>query len=368
MANALIGQPRVEAILGRALARERVSHAYLFIGPAGVGKRTAALLLAQAVNCAARPTTLAPCGACESCLRIAAGTHPDVHEIVPQSKGGQNISVEQMRDTRRDASLRPTMGRRKLYLLPNAEFMNLEASNTLLKTLEEPGEFVTLLLGAPAIESVLPTVQSRCQIVRFGLTGTAVLCRALEERFGLAAQNAEALARAAGGRVGVAFAWATDPDVLERRERLLALLREADTHRQAARAHPGRVVVALRLAEAFRELAPAEDASGPEASGVDGTGRRIKARGSVAARPSAAGTRNALAGMLDVALEHYREALLRAAGAPDLTPAVGTPDETDALLRAIDTILESQQFLERNVAPPLVLERMFARLIGKTGS
>jgi DNA polymerase III subunit delta' len=346
MSNALIGQPRVEAILGRALARERVSHAYLFIGPAGVGKRTAALLFAQAVNCAERPPSLTPCGACESCLRITAGTHPDVHEIVPQSKGGQNISVEQMRDTRRDASLRPTMGRRKVYLLPNAEFMNIEASNTLLKTLEEPGERVLLLLGAPAVESVLPTIQSRCQLVRFGLTGAAVLRQALEERFGLATQDADALARAAGGRVGVAFAWATDPGVLERRERLLALLREADAHREAARARPGRAVVALALAETFRDLVPSEGAS------------------------SAAGTRNALAGMLDVALEHYRDGLLRSVGAPAAVTAFAAtePDEPDILLRAIDTVLESQQFLERNVAPQLVLERMFARLIGDARS
>jgi hypothetical protein len=146
----------------------------------------------------------------------------------------------------------------------------------------------------------------------------------------------------------VAFTWANDPGVIERRERLLALLREADAHRETARARPGRAVVALRLAESFRDLAPSD---GPT---------------------SAAGTRNALAGLLDVALEHYRDRLLRAAGAPSaVTAAIDgdrQPAEPETFLRAIDTVLDSQQFLERNVAPQLVLERMFARLIGDARS
>lgn len=347
MVRALIGQPRVEAILGRVLARDRVSHAYLFVGPSGVGKRTAALLLAQAINCAARPTALAPCGDCESCRRIAAGTHPDVHEIVAQSRGGQNISVEQIRDTRRDAALRPTMGRRKVYLLPNAELMNLEAANTLLKTLEEPCDFVTLVLAAPAVERVLPTIQSRCQIVRFGLTGAAVIQQALMDRFGIDAPSAAALARVARGRVGRAFAWATDDGARERWDRVLALLRETEALSRSARARPGRQVAAFRLAETFRELVPVEV-------------------------QSTADTRGALATLLDLALEYYRDRLLLSVGAPARVAALANPDsvEPDAddgaavFLRAIDTILESRQFLERNVAPQLVLERLFARLIG----
>jgi DNA polymerase III subunit delta' len=373
----LIGQPRAEEILARALARDRVSHAYLFVGPAGVGKTTAAILLAQAVNCdalsawrlalgeagpsqpsakrqapsAASGSELAPCGRCESCLRITAGTHPDVHVIVPQSKTGQNVSVDQMRDTRRDASLRPSMGRRKVYIVPNAELMNAEAANTLLKTLEEPSDFVTLVLIAPSVSSVLPTIQSRCQLVRFGLTSPAVIQAALQERFGLPEETAAPLARAAGGRVGIAFAWAADAGVLEQRNRALELLREAEERRQAARRKPGQQVAALRLAEAFRELAPG---GGPG---------------------SAANTRSALTTLLDLALEYYRDLLLLSVGAPESAlmvtdpgpllreQAAGTGPET--LLQAIETVVESQQFLERNVAPQLVLERMFARLIGE---
>jgi hypothetical protein len=185
--------------------------------------------------------------------------------------------------------------------------------------------------------------------VRFGLTGASVIQETLEARLGLPAAEADALARAAGGRVGVAFAWATDSEVLERRHRLLTLLTETEAHRQAARDRPGRAVVAFRLAETLRELVPSD--------------------------ATAAGTRNALAAMLDLALAYYRDRLLLSVGAP-ASVAVVAPDPSDrtdptdpnSFLRAIDTVLESQQFLERNVAPPLVLERMFACLIGDTRS
>lgn len=354
----LLGQPRAEEILARALARDRVSHAYLFVGSPGVGKTTAAIRLAQALNCRNPATVaddadsrLAPCGRCESCLRITAGTHPDVHVIVPQSKTGQNVSVDQMRDTRRDAALRPSMGRRKVYIVPNAELMNAEAANTLLKTLEEPSDFVTLVLIAPSVSSVLPTIQSRCQLVRFGLTSPAVIQRALRERFDMTEETAATLARAAGGRVGIAFAWATDEGVPEQRNRALELLREAEERRQAARRKPGHQVAALRLAEAFRELAPG---GGPG---------------------SAANTRSALTTLLDLALEYYRDLLLLSVGAPESALMVTDPAPLlreqaagtgpEALLQAIETVVESQQFLERNVAPQLVLERMFARLIGE---
>jgi DNA polymerase-3 subunit delta' len=236
-----------------------------------------------------------------------------------------------MRDVRRDAVLRPTMGRRKLYLIPDADRMNAEAANTLLKTLEEPGGFVTLILIAPGVESVLPTIQSRCQIVRFGLTRPEVIATALQERFAMGEEEALSLAHAAGGRVGLALAWAADGSVREQREQVLALLREAEEHRRAVPARPGRQVASLRLAEALRAMAPG------------GAGATASAR-------------VALGQLLDLARDYYRDQLLVAVGAPG--------GDLDPLLRAIDTVSESQQFLERNVAPQLVLERMFARLIG----
>jgi DNA polymerase-3 subunit delta' len=373
----LIGQSRVEAMLSRALQRDRVSHAYLFLGPEGVGKATAALLLAQALNCERRPAPgepghpgLRPCGTCDACRRIAIENHPDVRVLTPQTRGGQNIGVEQARALRHDAQLRPKSGRRKVYVLPNAELLNEEAANTALKTLEEPNPFVTILLCAPAASSLLPTIQSRCQWVRFGLAAPEVIAQALANHGGVEPESAALLAHLAGGRPGLAFRWARDPAILARRAAVIQLFAEAEAYRQRVGADPGGSVFALRLAEEFRAAATSAR-SGKEAT--------------------AAAAREDLRDALDFALGYYRDALALAEGFRPSTPngrQQDAQDETDRngsgnsalivcdplvdarsgagwreMTEAIGTILESQRLLERNVTPQAVLERMFLRLL-----
>jgi DNA polymerase-3 subunit delta' len=366
----LIGQPRVEAMLSRALQRDRVSHAYLFLGPEGVGKATAAMLLAQALNCEQLPAPgeaghpgLRPCGVCDSCRRITADNHPDVRVLTPQTRSGQNIGVDQARAFRRDAQLRPKSGRRKVYVLPNAELLNEEAGNTALKTLEEPNPYVTVLLCAPAASNVLPTIQSRCQWVRFGLAAPQVIAEALVNHAGAEADTARLLARLSGGRPGLAMRWAAEPAMLERRRAVLALFTQTERCHLATREEPGASVAALRLAEELRAIAAPSD--------------NRKTTPAVAARDELHDT-------LDFALTYYRDALALAEGVPagaetvlnpDLTMAefgeadpgrqadrstVRTPEELAAV---IGTILESQRLLARNVTPQLVLERMFLRLL-----
>jgi DNA polymerase III subunit delta' len=364
----LIGQPRVETLLSRALQRDRVSHAYLFLGPEGVGKHTAAMLLAQALNCEQLPAPgeaghpgLRPCGVCDSCRRIAADNHPDVRVLTPQTRSGQNIGVDQARAFRRDAQLRPKTGRRKVYVVPNAELLNEEAANTALKTLEEPNPYVTILLCAPTAANMLPTIQSRCQWVRFGLAAPQVIAEALVNK-SVDAETAALLARLTGGRLGLAVRWATEPEILERRRAVLALLAETERCQGAARAERGASVAALRLAEDLRVLCtPADNKK---------------------ATPAAA-LRDALRDALDFAMTYYRDTLALAEGVPadagtllnpEPRPRDGAPPAAgedgriglrtaDELTTAIQTILESQRLLARNVTPQLVLERMFLRLL-----
>jgi DNA polymerase-3 subunit delta' len=405
----LIGQKRAEAILARAIQNGRVSHAYLFAGPDAVGKRTAALLFAQALNCTAssslisHPSSLAPCGVCESCRRIAAGTHPDVHVIVPGSKSGQNISVEQMRDVRQDVARRPIMGRRKLYLVPSAEAMNEEAANTLLKTLEEPPEYVTLVLMAASPTRVLPTVLSRCQLVPFGLV-PADRIRDWLQASGADAETAAALALTAAGRPGLALRWSQEPEVLERRRQLLELLDETTRIRQLTRHRPGESLAALQLAERARALA------GPEESEAEGGGRspggtssrsgtvrelaaarrdtstKSRSESAVLEPLTAAGAEAAARTvakptclrLLELIRGYYRDLLLLAHGAPEslvwnadrLASLRGAMREytTGELMNVLAAVDRCQQFLERNVAPQLALEVLFFDLLQPDGA
>jgi DNA polymerase-3 subunit delta' len=160
----LIGQARAVRLLQRGLATGRTPHAYLFTGREGIGKRAAALSLAQALNCQQGDAVDDGCGACQSCRKIARGLHPDVQVIEP---AGATLKIEQVRALEADAVLGPYEAKRKVFILDNAEKMTEQAANALLKTLEEPpGRTVIVLLTTTP--SALPsTIVSRCQTVSF---------------------------------------------------------------------------------------------------------------------------------------------------------------------------------------------------------
>lgn len=177
----IFGQPRAIAVLAAALRADRVPHAYLFEGPDGVGRRAAALALAQGLNCL-EPADDA-CGACRPCRKIAAGQHPDVQVLAPEGQSGGGVYlVDQVRTLARDLAFRPFEGRRKVAVLERAEALGPVAGNALLKTLEEPPASSHLILLAPGRHSLLPTVASRCQAVTFRPLETADLLRILEAR------------------------------------------------------------------------------------------------------------------------------------------------------------------------------------------
>ncbi|MDF1535702.1 MAG: DNA polymerase III subunit delta' [bacterium] len=151
-------------ILQRSLERGRVPTAYLFTGPPGCGRLTAAVALAASLNCEAGPIA---CGACASCRLYAAGNHPDLHIIVPE-KGKRWIVIEQVREEiLAKAYLKPMIGGTSTFIVDDANTMNANASNAFLKTLEEPPETSHFVLIAPDRDSVLPTISSRCQTLVF---------------------------------------------------------------------------------------------------------------------------------------------------------------------------------------------------------
>jgi DNA polymerase-3 subunit gamma/tau len=158
----LVGQTHVSRTLKNAVAQNRLAHAYLFVGPRGVGKTSTARILAKSLNCIKGPT-ITPCGECDNCQEIAAGNSLDVIEI----DGASNNSVEDVRQLRENVRYAPAKGRYKIYLIDEVHMLSAAAFNALLKTLEEPPDHVKFIFATTEPQKVLPTILSRCQ--RFDL-------------------------------------------------------------------------------------------------------------------------------------------------------------------------------------------------------
>lgn len=189
------------ALLRRTLRSGRVGGAYLFAGPQGVGKRTLALTFAAAMNCLHLPDDA--CGTCSSCMKIADENHPDVRLVAPE---GLVFKVDQVRDVQRNTFWKPFEGRYKVFVLLEVERMRPEGANALLKALEEPPPNAVLILVTSNVNALLPTVRSRCQLVKFLPVPVEILASGLEAR-GVPKERARELALLSQGRVGEALQW-----------------------------------------------------------------------------------------------------------------------------------------------------------------
>jgi len=166
----LVGQEPITRILKNALAQGKISHAYIFSGPRGVGKTTTARILAKALNCKDGPTP-APCGICESCSAITEGSSVDVIEI----DGASNNSVDDIRDLRERVKYAPSGGKYKVYIIDEVHMLSGSAFNALLKTLEEPPSHVIFVLATTEMKKIPATVLSRCQHMPFRRISSAVI-------------------------------------------------------------------------------------------------------------------------------------------------------------------------------------------------
>ncbi len=198
----IAGHHQVKALIAGAAIRGTLPPSLIFAGPAGVGKRMAAVALAQLVNCLS-PTPDDACGECASCRRIARGVHADVLVIEPGDTG--SIKIEQIRDAVERAAYRPFEGRRRVVVIDDAEQIMAAAQDALLKTLEEPPNGTTFVLVSSVPETLLPTIRSRCQRLRFGRLSPAEVAGVLMAAHELSEADAYAAAASSDGSVGRAL-------------------------------------------------------------------------------------------------------------------------------------------------------------------
>jgi DNA polymerase-3 subunit delta' len=198
----IIGHAKQIETLRRALLNGRVHHAYLFLGPDGVGKRTLAIALAQAIHCSEDSGDC--CGHCVSCTSIIHGNHPDVRLMGPLP-GKKEIAIQQIRELERELRFRSFGGKRKIAIVDPATLMNTAAQNALLKTLEEPPANSLIILVAPSAGGLLPTVRSRCLRLSFAPLQRAQVAAFLQARHRICAESAALLAALAMGSLGTAL-------------------------------------------------------------------------------------------------------------------------------------------------------------------
>ncbi|MFZ5451868.1 MAG: DNA polymerase III subunit delta' [Thermodesulfobacteriota bacterium] len=203
----ILGQERVLGHLRAAWKGGRLAHAYLFLGPEGVGRESVARALAAALNCTQPAAEWDACGECPSCRRMAAGTHADFLVIRPTSEHRQpQIKIGQIREFRRLTAYPPMEGGWRVALIKPAEDMQPEAANALLKTLEEPPERHLLILAAGSEADLFQTIVSRCQTMSLAPLPSALVIRELQARRGLGPEAASFLAALSGGSLGRALA------------------------------------------------------------------------------------------------------------------------------------------------------------------
>lgn len=258
----IIGQKAIKDHIYNALRTGSVSHAYILNGDAGSGRKTLAYTFAAALQCedlqeesvagvgtaaaagtaaageataagaaaasagsapAAEPQHyLEPCGRCLSCIQAESRNHPDIITVAHEKPA--SISVGEIRRMRADVQIKPYSSARKIYIIPDAEKLTIQAQNALLKTLEEPPEYAVIILIADGVANFLPTVLSRCVVLQMRAVEEAQIAAFLERRQNIAPEQSQVLARFAGGNPGKALQLTEDQAFMELRDQAVDFL------------------------------------------------------------------------------------------------------------------------------------------------
>lgn len=320
----IIGHERVVELFRRSLRSGKTAHAYIFEGPASCGRKKTALALIQALFCGTAQDDA--CGVCPSCRKVAGGSHGDIH-IVEPLPDKRDITIAQVREVQRDLALRPYEAPRKACVVEPADRMNPNSANSFLKTLEEPPGNAIIILITENADLLLPTIRSRCQMVRFAPLSPEHI-RILLERKGMDAETASLMSQLADGSMQRALE--LDNDALSsRREMLIKHLNILSLDRIAT------------VFDASEELS---------------------------------GNRDETLETLDLLLSFARDMVHLAAGCGDI---INQPIRQflegfvsrlnlQRSLQLADNILETRRSVQRNANSKLALDQLFIKIAGAT--
>ena len=318
----IYGQDRQTAVLQRTIARGRIPHAYLFYGIKGIGKKTTAMALAKTLNCKDGDTD--SCDVCAACRKIDRGSHADLFLIRPE---GIFIKIEEIRKLQNQAKYRPFEGEKRIFIIEDAERMNIPAANALLKTLEEPGPSNVLILTTSRPYLLPPTITSRCQKIRFSPLRKDIIVAFMRERFALDEELSLTLASSSEGSIGRVLEMRDESYIALKRE-LIEKITSTDIERNP-----------MQLLLLIREMG---------------------------------GDRDAILGRMDILKSWYRDVLVfkemrdRAnlihPDCADATKRFSERMEGPNILKSIKTIERAYSAIEKNANKQLTLESMMFKL------
>jgi len=203
-------------LLQKHIAGQQIRHAYLFTGPSGTGRGTLAFCFAQALLCPQPAEPGVPCGTCRTCQKVRQEQYPDL-SVVRRLVDSTQIKIDQIRELEHTLSLAPYQSKYRVAMLLRLHEASIESQNALLKTLEEAPEKVILLVTADSPESLLPTIVSRCEVLRLRPMSVNELEQVLKDHYHIPDDQSRLLSHLSGGRTGTALAYFRQPELLEQR-------------------------------------------------------------------------------------------------------------------------------------------------------
>lgn len=217
--NNIIGHEKTIKSLQSSIKNNKISHSYLFVGEESIGKKMVASVFAKALLC--KKKSFNPCNNCSSCVKFNTGNHPDFFLIEPDNK---YIRKKQIEEIIENTMTKPIESERKIFIIDDSYKMNKTAQNSFLKTLEEPPKFVNFILISTRSTNLLPTIVSRCEIIKFFPTEKNKIIELLTTKYNISRENGEFISSFSRGRVGKAIELATSEDFFKKREKIIEIV------------------------------------------------------------------------------------------------------------------------------------------------